>query len=69
VKLISDGEYLLGAQIVGGEDVKERINAITSLIYSKIRVKDILYMERCFTPSLCTSRDAFQRAVEEILGI
>jgi NADH oxidase (H2O2-forming) len=67
IKLVSDGEYLLGAQIVGGEDVKERINAITSLIHSKIKVKDILYMERCFTPSLCTSRDAFQKAIEEII--
>ncbi|MEW6619115.1 MAG: FAD-dependent oxidoreductase [bacterium] len=69
VKLLSDREYLLGAQIVGGEDVKERINAITGLIHLKVKVQDILQMERCFTPSLCTSRDAFQRAVEELLGV
>ncbi|MEW6607937.1 MAG: hypothetical protein AB1414_10900 [bacterium] len=66
---ITFGEYLLEAQIVGPEDVKERINAITALIHLKVKVQDILQMERCFTPSLCTSRDAFQRAVEELLGV
>ncbi|MEW6102949.1 MAG: FAD-dependent oxidoreductase [bacterium] len=68
VKLFAIEDRLIGAQVISEEDTKGVINEITALINAKVKLKDILYQERCYTPSLSSSPDAFKRAVEKMVG-
>lgn len=68
VKLFAAEDRLIGAQVISEEGTKGLINEITALINAKVKLKEILYQQRCYTPSLSSSPDAFKRAVEKIVG-
>lgn len=57
IKLIFSERYLIGAQVVGGRGVKERIDALTLAIKKKATVEDIKDMETCYAPPVSTVLD------------
>lgn len=50
IKLIFSDRCLLGAQIVGGEGVKERIDALTLAIKKRTTVDELANIETCYAP-------------------
>jgi NADH oxidase (H2O2-forming) len=50
IKLIFSEEYLVGAQVVGGEGVKERIDALTLAIKKRTTVQELANIETCYAP-------------------
>jgi NADH oxidase (H2O2-forming) len=66
IKLLVDEDRLIGAQVVGEEEVKGKLNEISALIYSGVSLQDILCRQRCYTPPLSASPDALIRALEKI---
>ncbi|WP_319506102.1 FAD-dependent oxidoreductase [uncultured Methanolobus sp.] len=50
IKLIFSERYLVGAQIVGGEGVKERIDALTLAIKKRTTVDELANIETCYAP-------------------
>jgi NADH oxidase (H2O2-forming) len=64
--LARDGK-LIGAQVIGEEDVKERINALTLIIREGINLETILRTERCYTPPLALLNDPMFAALEKLV--
>ena len=54
VKLVFDAETrrLIGGQIVGGEEVTQRINVLSVAIQAGFTVTDIMKMDSCYAPPL-----------------
>lgn len=50
IKLIFSERYLVGAQVVGGEGVKERIDALTLAIKKRTTVDELANIETCYAP-------------------
>ncbi|WP_342303695.1 FAD-dependent oxidoreductase [Methanolobus sp. ZRKC5] len=50
IKLIFSERYLVGAQVVGGEGVKERIDALTLAIKKRTSVDELANIETCYAP-------------------
>jgi NADH oxidase (H2O2-forming) len=69
VKLIADKETkrIVGGQIFGGEDVTQRINAISLSIQSSMTVMDLAKADTCYAPSVCETWEPFVLAAEIIL--
>ncbi len=57
IKLLTHNDQLIGAQIISEEDVKERMNALTLAIQNRMTINELLYTERCYTPSLSALTD------------
>ena len=57
IKLIFSDEYLVGAQVVGGEGVKERIDALTLAIKKRTTVHELADIETCYAPPVSTLQD------------
>jgi NADH oxidase (H2O2-forming) len=57
IKLIFSDEYLVGAQVVGGEGVKERIDALTLAIKKRTTVHELANIETCYAPPVSTLQD------------
>ncbi|WMW23859.1 FAD-dependent oxidoreductase [Methanolobus sediminis] len=57
IKLIFSDEYLAGAQVVGGEGVKERIDALTLAIKKRTTVHELANIETCYAPPVATLQD------------
>lgn len=68
IKLLGHEGRLVGAQIISEEDVKERINAIVLAIQNKIKITDLLYTERCYSPPLSLLMDPLTRGLEGLGG-
>ena len=66
LKLLIDGDYLMGAQIISGNDIKGILDHTTCIISNRIKLKDVYYNERCYTPGLSSSPDVFRRALEKL---
>jgi NADH oxidase (H2O2-forming) len=50
VKLISDGERVIGAQLIGEEGVHGRVNALTIAIHKKMTPAELADAETCYAP-------------------
>ncbi|WP_094227567.1 NAD(P)/FAD-dependent oxidoreductase [Methanolobus psychrotolerans] len=50
IKLIFSDRYLVGAQVVGGEGVKERIDALTLAIKKRTTIDELADIETCYAP-------------------
>jgi NADH oxidase (H2O2-forming) len=50
VKLISDGERVIGAQLIGEEGVHGRVNALTLAINEKMTPAELADAETCYAP-------------------
>ncbi len=64
IKLLFREEQLIGAQLVGGEGVKERIDALTLAIRKKTTVKELLDLETCYAPPVSMLVDPLHQAVK-----
>ncbi|MDH5460413.1 MAG: hypothetical protein OEW71_05215, partial [Candidatus Bathyarchaeota archaeon] len=54
VKLVveKDTERLIGAQIIGGEEVTQRINALSFAIQKQMTVRELTKADTCYAPPL-----------------
>ncbi|MBS7624609.1 FAD-dependent oxidoreductase [Candidatus Bathyarchaeota archaeon] len=69
VKLTADRdtERIVGAQIVGGEGVAQRINALSFAILNEMTVKDLARAETCYAPPLSETWDPMVLAAQALL--
>ena len=66
-KFLASGNRIIGAQIIGEKDVKERINALTLAIRENISIETLLHTERCYTPPLALLTDPMFKALKQLI--
>jgi NADH oxidase (H2O2-forming) len=64
IKLLFKDGYLAGAQLAGGEGIKERIDALSLAIRKKTTIKDLLSLETCYAPPVSMLVDPLVPAVK-----
>jgi NADH oxidase (H2O2-forming) len=64
IKLISDGERVVGAQLMGEEGVHGRVNALTLAIHKKVTPSELADMETCYAPPVSPMIDPITYAAE-----
>jgi len=66
VKLVVEKEMerVIGAQIVGGEDVTQRINALSIGIQKQMTVRELAKSDTCYAPPLCETWELMALAAE-----
>ena len=64
IKLLFKDEVLVGAQLVGGEGIKERIDALSLAVRKKATIRDLLDLETCYAPPVSMLVDPLQPAVK-----
>lgn len=69
VKLVveKESERVIGAQIIGGEEVTQRINAISLAIQKQMTVKELAKADTAYAPPLCETWEPFVLAAEMVL--
>ena len=55
---------LVGAQLAGGEGIKERIDALSLAIRKKTTIRDLLDLETCYAPPVSMLVDPLRPAVK-----
>jgi len=64
IKLLFKEEVLVGAQLAGGEGIKERIDALSLAVRKKATIKDLLDLETCYAPPVSMLVDPLRPAVK-----
>ncbi|HII03133.1 TPA: FAD-dependent oxidoreductase [Methanosarcinaceae archaeon] len=64
IKLLFREEQLVGAQLVGGEGVKERIDTLALAIRKKTTIRELLELETCYAPPVSMLVDPLHPAVK-----
>lgn len=64
IKLLFKNNCLAGAQLAGGEGIKERIDALSLAIRKEATIKDLLNLETCYAPPVSTLVDPLTPAVK-----
>jgi NADH oxidase (H2O2-forming) len=69
VKLIveKESERIIGAQIVGGEEVTQRINALSFAIQKQMTVRDLAKADTAYAPPMCETWEPMVLAAEMVL--
>lgn len=69
VKLIveKESERIIGAQIIGGEEVTQRINAISFAIQKQMTVRELAKADTAYAPPLCETWEPLILAAEMVL--
>jgi NADH oxidase (H2O2-forming) len=69
IKLIAEkeSEKIIGAQIIGGEEVTQRINALSFAIQNGMTVKELAKAETCYAPPVCETWEPMVLAAEMVL--
>ncbi|MCL1965752.1 MAG: FAD-dependent oxidoreductase [Candidatus Bathyarchaeota archaeon] len=69
VKLIVEKktDRLIGAQIVGGEEVTQRINALSFAIQKKMTIRELAKADTAYAPQMCEIWDPMVLAAERVL--
>jgi NADH oxidase (H2O2-forming) len=69
VKLIveKESERIIGAQIIGGEEVTQRINAISLSIQKQMTVRELAKADTAYAPPLCETWEPLVLAAEMVL--
>jgi len=69
VKLVADKESgkLVGAQIIGGEEVTQRINILTYAIINEMTIQEIAKAETCYAPPVSETWEPITLAAEMVL--
>jgi NADPH-dependent 2,4-dienoyl-CoA reductase/sulfur reductase-like enzyme len=57
-------ERVIGAQIVGNEDVTQRINALSLAIQKQMTVRELSKSDTCYAPPLCETWELMALAAE-----
>jgi NADH oxidase (H2O2-forming) len=66
IKIIIECEskQVIGAQIVGGEEVTQRINALSLAIQTHMTVYELAKADTCYAPSVCETWEPMVLAAE-----
>jgi len=64
IKLLFKDDYLVGAQLAGGEGIKERVDALSLAVRKKATIRDLLDMETCYAPPVSMLVDPLRPAVK-----
>jgi len=69
VKLVAEKESqrIVGAQIIGGEEVTQRINAISFAIQKQMTVRELAKADTAYAPPLCETWEPMVLAAEMVL--
>ncbi|UCC59011.1 MAG: FAD-dependent oxidoreductase [Candidatus Bathyarchaeum sp.] len=69
IKLIveKESEKLIGAQIIGGEEVPQRINALSFAIQKEMTVRELAKAETCYAPPVCETWEPMVLAAEMVI--
>ncbi|MEM3730730.1 MAG: FAD-dependent oxidoreductase [Candidatus Bathyarchaeia archaeon] len=69
VKLVVERESqrIIGAQIIGGEEVTQRINAISFAIQKQMTVRELVKADTAYAPPLCETWEPMVLAAEMVL--
>lgn len=69
VKLVveKESQRIIGAQIVGGEEVTQRINALSFAIQKGMTVRDLAKADTAYAPPLCETWEPMVLAAEMVL--
>jgi NADH oxidase (H2O2-forming) len=69
IKLTAEKESqkIIGAQIIGGEEVTQRINALSFAIQNEMTVKELSKAETCYAPPVCETWEPMVLAAEMVL--
>jgi NADH oxidase (H2O2-forming) len=69
IKLIAEKETakIIGAQIIGGEEVTQRINALSFAIQNEMTVKELAKAETCYAPPVCETWEPMVLAAEMVM--
>lgn len=65
IKLLFREQYLVGAQVIGKDGVKERIDSLAFMIKKRTTVDEMLTMETCYAPPVATVVDTLFYAVKD----
>jgi NADH oxidase (H2O2-forming) len=65
IKLLFKDGCLAGAQLAGGEGIKERIDTLSLAIRKKTTIKDLLSLETCYAPPISMLVDPLMPAVKD----
>ncbi|HET8689483.1 MAG TPA: FAD-dependent oxidoreductase, partial [Methanosarcina sp.] len=64
IKLLFRDDILMGAQLAGGEGIKERIDALSLAVRKKVTIRDLLDLETCYAPPVSMLVDPLRPAVK-----
>jgi NADH oxidase (H2O2-forming) len=69
IKLVADKETgkLMGGQIIGGEEVTQRINALSFAIQNGMTVQELAKAETCYAPPVCETWEPMVLAAEMVI--
>ncbi|MCZ2807962.1 MAG: FAD-dependent oxidoreductase [Candidatus Bathyarchaeota archaeon] len=69
IKLIAEkeSEKIIGAQIIGGEDIPQRINALSFTIQKEMTVRELAKAETCYAPPVCETWEPMVLAAEMVI--
>jgi NADH oxidase (H2O2-forming) len=69
VKLIveKESQRIIGAQIIGGEEVTQRINALSFAIQKQMTVRELVKADTAYAPPLCETWEPMVLAAEMVL--
>jgi NADH oxidase (H2O2-forming) len=69
VKLVveKESQRIIGAQIIGGEEVTQRINALSFAIQKQMTVRDLAKADTAYAPPLCETWEPMVLAAEMVL--
>jgi NADH oxidase (H2O2-forming) len=66
IKIVAEREtrHIVGGQIIGGEEVTQRINALALAIQNNMSVDDLAKADTCYAPSVCEAWEPLVLAAE-----
>ncbi|MCJ7721217.1 FAD-dependent oxidoreductase [Candidatus Bathyarchaeota archaeon] len=69
IKLTADKETgkLIGAQIIGGEEITQRVNALSIAIHNEMTIQELSKAETCYAPPVCETWEPMVLAAEMVL--
>jgi NADPH-dependent 2,4-dienoyl-CoA reductase/sulfur reductase-like enzyme len=69
VKLVveKESQRIVGAQIIGGEEVTQRINALSFAIQKGMTVRELAKADTAYAPPLCETWEPMVLAAEMVL--
>jgi NADH oxidase (H2O2-forming) len=69
VKLVAEKEsqQIIGAQIIGGEEATQRINALSFAIQKHMTVRELAKVDTAYAPPLCETWEPMVLAAEMVL--